>query len=163
MDLENSDFLNFTRCAQQHNLEYMVVGGFALYLNALNRATNDIDIWVNPTQANGSRLVEVFRSMDLDESELAKLEQLDFTQPQIFGFAGQIDILTRIHRRFEFQEVFQRSRTFENTEGTTIHFLHLNDLREIKILARRPQDVRDVIMIDDFIKEQGNLDDADNV
>ncbi|WAC10338.1 hypothetical protein [Dyadobacter pollutisoli] len=161
MDLENSDFLNFTRCAQQYNLEYMVVGGFALYLNGLNRATNDIDIWINPTQANGMRLVEVFRCMDLDESELAKIGQLDFTQPQIFGFAGQIDILTRIHRRFEFQEVFQRSRTFENTEGSLIHFLHLNDLREIKILARRPQDVRDVIMIDDFLKVQENRDDAD--
>ncbi|WP_439585553.1 hypothetical protein [Dyadobacter bucti] len=89
MDLEDYDFLQFTRCAQEQNLEYMV----------------------------------------------------------------------------DFSELFKRSRKFENPHGSVIHFLHLNDLRELKILARRPQDIRDVIMIDDLIqvsKDQRNLDDLEN-
>ncbi|MCF0042921.1 DUF6036 family nucleotidyltransferase [Dyadobacter fanqingshengii] len=158
MDLENNEFVQFTKCAQEQKLEYIVIGGFALFLNGLNRATNDVDIWINPTKENGARLVSVFRCMDLDESALAKLELLDFTQPQVFGFEGQIDILTSIHRLFDFSQVFGRSRKFESPHGATIHFLHLNDLREVKILARRPQDIRDVIMIDDFLKLQNDAD-----
>ncbi|WP_229215312.1 hypothetical protein [Dyadobacter bucti] len=136
MDLEDYDFLQFTRCAQEQNLEYMVVGGFALYLHGLNRATNDVDIWINPTQANGERLISVFRCMELDEVELIKLSLLDFTKPQIFGFEGTLDIMTQVHHRFDFSELFKRSRKFKNPHGSVIHFLHLNDLRELKILAR---------------------------
>ncbi|PSL25633.1 DUF6036 family nucleotidyltransferase [Dyadobacter jiangsuensis] len=155
MDLENGEFMEFTRCAHLEKLEYLIVGGFAMFLNGLNRATNDVDIWINPTHKNGRRLIEVFRCMDLDESEIFKLEQLDFTQPQVFGFNGELDIVTKIHRNFNFQEVFDRSRSFVNAQGSTIYFLHLNDLRELKVLARRPQDLRDVVMIDDFIKLGG--------
>jgi hypothetical protein len=158
MDLENNEFVQFTTYAQNHNLEYMVIGGFALYLNGLNRATNDVDIWINPTNENGSRLVSVFRSMDLDESALAKLELLDYTEAQVFGFNEQLDILTHLHRLFKFSDVFERSRKLVTDYGATIHFLHLNDLREVKILARRPQDIRDVIMIDDFLKLQEDSD-----
>ncbi|WP_353717445.1 hypothetical protein [Dyadobacter sp. 676] len=118
----------------------------------MNRSTNDVDIWINPTQENGERLIAVFKCMDLDESEIFKLEQLDFTQPQVFGFNGELDIVTRIHRNFDFNEVFGRSRSFVNKEGSLIYFLDLNDLRELKVLARRPQDLRDVVMIDDFLK-----------
>lgn len=151
MDLENAEFLAFTNCAQSVGLEYLIVGGFAMFLNGLNRATNDVDIWINPTVDNGNRLLDVFRCMNLDQTELFKLEQLDFTQPQVFGFEGELDIITHIHRRFNFPEVFERSRKLVNAQGSVMYFLHLNDLRELKILARRPQDIRDVIMIDDFL------------
>ena len=50
-----------------------------------------------------------------------------------------------------FTDCFQRSRSVQNQYGNTIHFLHLNDLREQKIVARRPQDLRDIVMIDDFL------------
>lgn len=69
-----------------------------------------------------------------------------------FVLYGELDIITQIHRRFSFDDVFNRSRSFTNGEGVIIHFLHLNDLRELKVLARRPQNLRDVVMIDDFIK-----------
>lgn len=39
-------------------------------------------------------------------------------------------------------------------QGHTLYFLHLNDLRDLKVIAQRPKDLRDVIMIDDFLKFQ---------
>src|SRR5687768_11480018 len=105
MDLENAEFLAFTGCAQSVGLEYLIVGGFAMYLNGLNRATNDVDVWMNPTHENGKKLIRVFECMDLDQTELFKMEQLDFTQPQVFGFEGELDIITHIHRKFNFEEV----------------------------------------------------------
>lgn len=152
MDLENNEFLEFTRCAFNHKLEYMVIGGFAMYLNGLNRATEDVDIWMKPSKENGHILIQVLLCMGYDEEDLVQLRKLDFTQTQVFGLNRELDILTYVHHKFDFDILFKRSKIFENPQGSVIHFLHLNDLRELKVLARRPQDLRDVIMIDDFLK-----------
>ena len=53
MDLDNNEFLEFTACSQKEKPEYMIIGGGAMFLNGLNRATNDMDIWIKPTQENG--------------------------------------------------------------------------------------------------------------
>ncbi|MBE9465115.1 hypothetical protein ACFP1I_16135 [Dyadobacter subterraneus] len=151
MDLENNEFLDFTRCAQEHKLDYMIIGGFAMFLNGLNRATEDVDIWIKPTKKNGETLIQVLLCMDYEEDDLEQLKLLDFTQAQVFGLNRELDILTYVHNKFDFDILFERSRITTNAQGSVIHFLHLNDLRELKILARRPQDLRDVIMIDDFL------------
>jgi hypothetical protein len=41
-------------------------------------------------------------------------------------------------------------------EKIQIPILSLLDLRELKVLAGRPQDLRDVILIDEFIEKSGN-------
>ncbi|MCF2444330.1 hypothetical protein L0657_10210 [Dyadobacter sp. CY345] len=153
MDLENNEFLEFTRCAQKYKLEYMIIGGFAMFLNGLNRATEDVDIWIKPTKKNGEVLIQVVSCMNYDDDDLEQLRRLDFTQVQVFGLNQELDILTYVHNKFDFDVLFERSRMTTNAQGSVIHFLHLNDLRELKVLARRPQDMRDVIMIDDFLSE----------
>jgi hypothetical protein len=161
MDLENNEFLEFTRCAHEQKLEYMVIGGFAMFLNGLNRATEDVDIWIKPTKENGDILIQVLLCMGYEEDELEELKQLDFTKVQVFGLNRELDILTHVHNKFDFDILFERSRIAKNAQDGVIHFLHLNDLRELKILARRPQDLRDVIMIDDFLNMEYNLDQKD--
>ena len=152
MDLDNNEFLEFTACSQKEKPEYMIIGGGAMFLNGLNRATNDVDIWMKPTQENGQRLIRVLLCMGYDEDDFGKLTRMDFTQSQVFGLNNELDILTVVHHKFDFDTLFDRSRKFVNVQGSAIHFLHLNDIRELKILARRPQDLRDVVMIDDFLK-----------
>jgi hypothetical protein len=92
--------------------------------------------------------------MGYTEEELEDVSILDFRQPQVFGINSELDILTYVHARFDFEDCFDRAKKCQNGQGITLFFLHLNDLREIKVLAQRPQDFRDVIMIDDFLKIQ---------
>lgn len=154
MDLENEEFRLFVKYAEDCGLKYMVIGGFAMYLNGLSRTTEDADVWVEPTPENQQRFVCTLLGMGYEEEELDHLKTLDFTQPQVFGLSNYIDVLTVVHRRFNFEECFERSRTCTNPHGNTIHFLHLNDLRETKVLARRPQDLRDIIQIDDYLRRK---------
>lgn len=72
MDLENAIFLDFTKCAQIQKLEYMVIGGFAMFLNGLNRATNDVDIWIKPTRENGEKPINVLLCMGYEEDDLGR-------------------------------------------------------------------------------------------
>ncbi len=150
MDLENNEFLLFSKCAEENQLTFIVIGGFAMFLNGLNRATNDVDIWINPSVENGQNLIKTLICMGYEEEELGDLKLLDYTQPQVFGINNELDILTFVHSRFDFDVCFKRARSCKNGQGNTIFFLHLNDLRDLKITTQRPQDMRDVIMIDDF-------------
>ena len=154
MDLENREFLLFVDCAQRNELAYLIIGGFAMFLNGLNRATNDVDIWIKPTSENGSKLIKTLICMGYTEEEVEDLAVLDFTKAQVFGINNELDILTYVHHRFDFDICFKRARSFVNHLNNTLYFLHINDLRDLKVTTQRLQDMRDVVMIDDFIKSQ---------
>lgn len=161
MDLENEEFKLFVENASANGLRYMVIGGFAMYLNGLARSTDDVDIWLEPTENNGQRFINTLLGMGYTNDELEPVKQLDFTQPQVFGLNNYIDILTVVHRKFDFADCFRRARSVTNQFGHTIHFLHLNDLREQKVVARRMQDLRDIIQIDDFLKKAKRQQEGD--
>lgn len=156
MDLENEEFKLFAEHAMRNNLRYLVIGGFAMYLNGLARNTEDVDIWIEPTHENGQHFILTLLGMGYTNDELDQVNKLDFTQPHVFGLNNYLDILTVVHRKFDFNDCFQRAGSVVNQYGHTIYFLHLNDLREQKVVARRLQDLRDIALIDDFLAKQAN-------
>ncbi len=48
------DFEDFIRLLNQYEVEYMVVGGYALALHGKPRYTGDLDIWINVSEKNAS-------------------------------------------------------------------------------------------------------------
>lgn len=72
-----------------------------------------------------------------------------------------MDVLTRVHHRFNYGECRKRARATVLKGGYTVYFLHVNDLREVKILARRPKDLSDVIMIDELIVARKKQDESE--
>ncbi len=151
MDLENSEFLRFVESANSNNLKFMIIGGMALNLHGIMRHTKDADIWIRPTNENKVNFLKTLLSIDYTEDEIAEISEQNFTEPQVFTLVGPIDILTVVHKKFDFDECYDRARV-QQIQGHSIRVLHINDLREVKVLAKRNQDFRDVIMIDDFLK-----------
>ncbi len=151
MDLENLQFLAFVEKAHVHGLNFLIIGGLALNLHGIARNTQDADVWLEPTNENKIRLLNALLDLGYTEEEMADLAEEDFTQAQVITLEGPIDILTQVHRTLDFYVCERRARVSE-VLGIPVKFLHINDLREAKILARRPQDLRDVILIDDFLK-----------
>lgn len=49
-------FERFYELLNQHKVEYLTVGGYAMAYFGLPRYSDDLDIWVNPSQENMSRL-----------------------------------------------------------------------------------------------------------
>ncbi|RCR68669.1 DUF6036 family nucleotidyltransferase [Larkinella punicea] len=159
MDVENSDFLQFVASAEKQQLEYMLVGGLALLLNGAVRFTQDADLWLQPTNVNKEKLLNVLQDLGYSQEDTATIGILDFTKPQIIRIdLGPIDIMTRVHFRFNYEDCRSRAQEFITKAGYRIRFIGINDLREIKILARRPKDLNDVLMIDEVIEERKKLD-----
>ncbi|TAF76352.1 MAG: hypothetical protein EAZ53_03590 [Bacteroidetes bacterium] len=156
MDLEDNDFLDFAKNAENFGLKYIIIGGFAMYLNGIKRNTEDVDIWLEPTNENKEKLIEVFIKLGYNQSDLHEISAHDFTTYFVFSALGYLDFLTQIHPNLDFKFCFEQSQIHELSNQSICRFLHINQLRESKILARRDLDYRDVILIDDYLKQNPN-------
>lgn len=66
MDLE--DLLEVFRALQREKVEYVLVGGVAVGLRGIERATNDVDLFVRATEDNVLRLRRALDSVFHDSS-----------------------------------------------------------------------------------------------
>ncbi len=57
MDIKHPDFIEFLKCAQKHDLRYLCIGGYAVNFFGHYRYTDDMDIWIAPTDANKRSLL----------------------------------------------------------------------------------------------------------
>jgi hypothetical protein len=54
----------------EHQVEYMLIGGVAVGFHGFPRSTADIDFWYNPTVSNFTKLILGLKSMGLDDKRL---------------------------------------------------------------------------------------------
>ena len=83
-----------------NNMQYLVVGGYAVNFYGYRRTTGDIDIWVKPdNELNKQKLLECLRKLDITTDKLSVLNELDFSKPVVFidGEAPfKIDFMTHV-------------------------------------------------------------------
>ncbi len=70
MDIENEEFLLFLQCAQQNKLRYLCVGGYAVNYYGFHRVTDDMDIWIAPTNENKICFISTLKCMRYSEEEI---------------------------------------------------------------------------------------------
>ncbi len=61
----NNDFRDFIQAMNNHNVDYILVGGYAVILHGYRRVTGDMDIWVKRTNENYSKLSLAFAEFGL--------------------------------------------------------------------------------------------------
>ena len=64
------DFKEFLALLNAHEVDFMIVGGYALAFHGVPRYTGDIDVFVKPDRKNAQRIIKVleefgFSSLDL--------------------------------------------------------------------------------------------------
>ncbi len=64
MDIFNEDFQDFIEYFNTYNVEYMVVGGYAVILRGYSRSTGDMGIWVNKTMDNFKLIQRPLRNLN---------------------------------------------------------------------------------------------------
>ncbi|WP_315823973.1 hypothetical protein [Paraflavitalea speifideaquila] len=73
----NDDFRDFIQAMNNHNVEYILVGGYAVILHGYRRVTGDMDIWVKRTQDNYSKLTHAFAEFRLPLFDMTEEKFLD--------------------------------------------------------------------------------------
>ena len=130
----------------KNNVEYIVVGGYAVNFHGYRRTTGDIDLWIRPENGiNKNNIIQSLRNLKVEETILDQLKALDFSKPIVFIDGEEpfkIDFMTYISG-VDFNEAWQQ-KMITTLDDTPIPFIHLKHLIISKITTGRPQDKIDV-------------------
>jgi hypothetical protein len=141
----NDDFRAFIQALNNNDVEYILVGGYAVILHGYRRVTGDMDIWVNRTKENYSRLKKAFSEFSLPVFDMTQINFLDPDTADVFSFGRppiSIDIITKL-KGMEFDDAFSQALQFDEN-GLSIRFIHLDNLIQAKRAAGRHKDLDDI-------------------
>jgi len=141
MELER-DFREFIELLNKLDVQYLVIGGYAVNFHGYPRYTKDIDLWLWLSEENINRLMKALKEFGFGDVGLNKD---DFLKPENIIQLGyepyRIDLVVEVEG-INFQECYER-KVEANLEGIKINFLSLQDLIDIKKKTGRPQDLAD--------------------
>lgn len=129
----------------ESNVEFILIGGFAVNYYGFNRPTGDMDIWLKPTIANKKKLLDALTKYGFDKESLDYVSSLDFANPEVFACGEppvRIDFLTKISG-VNYEEADTRKILAPFGE-LTIPILHLQHLILSKISNNRTKDKLDI-------------------
>jgi hypothetical protein len=112
-------------------VEYAVVGGVAVNAHGYVRATNDLDIFIRPTEDNARAAFNALLALGVPLEGLAPADLLNDEENLRFGPAeDHIDILSSIGE-MPFDQVW-RNRIETTVAGLSVPFISKSDLIENK-------------------------------
>ena len=142
---ESPHYKELLQLLNEFEVEYLIVGGFAVMKYGEPRYTKDLDVWVHNSPENSTRVVEALKKFGapLEHDEITAET---FASRQVVYQIGiapvRIDILTQI-TGVEFPQAWQR-RVESTFFGVPVHFISLADLRINKQALGRGSDLEDL-------------------
>lgn len=143
----NQDFTDILFAFIEEQVEFLVVGGYAMAFHGYVRATGDIDLWIRSTPDNAGRVLKALNTFGAPLFDLTK-EDLQ-TPGMVFQMGlppSRIDIITDIDG-VEFDDAWNHRRTIEFEEKS----IPLIDKQRLLINKRstgRPKDLNDVLWLE---------------
>jgi predicted nucleotidyltransferase len=137
------DFKEFLQLLNDHQVEYLLVGGYAVGYHGYPRATVDLDIWVAATPLNARHLVKVFKEFGFDVKELK--EDLFLQEDKIIRIGEpplRIEVMTSVSG-VDFNACYQQ-RINDTIDGIQVNFINLENLKANKLAAGRHKDLNDL-------------------
>lgn len=152
-DIDDPEILAFLRAMHETGTHYMLIGGAAVNLHGVQRVTQDMDIWLEPTDENRNRFGEVLMKIGYSREELSELYELDFTRSTVFtAWVGKesVDCLNYVHHALHFDLAYAKHPITYLKDETPLHLVPLDYLREMKVRSKRHQDLYDVVRLDEI-------------
>ncbi|MGC2457339.1 MAG: hypothetical protein WA435_05050 [Gallionellaceae bacterium] len=150
-------YVDLFSALSRHKVDYLLIGGLAVSLHGVERATMDVDITVAMNPDNLASLVEAARELRLtpvlpvplealNDLELLKrwrterhLEAFALHAPELAGVT--VDVL--LFPPVEFDGMTHRAVVF-NVASTPIRVASIDDLISLKQAVGRPIDLADI-------------------
>lgn len=142
MDL-SKDFREFIELLNEHKVEYLIVGGYAVILHGYPRYTGDIDFFIKQSKNNAKKVMAAldefgFGSLDIESSEFTKPDKmLQLGRPPL-----RIDIITSLSG-VTFEECEQHKKIF-HIDDMALPVIGLKQLRDNKKASGRHKDLDDL-------------------
>jgi hypothetical protein len=142
LDQLQSVFASF----QRNDVKYPVIDGIAAVLYGVPRATFDLDVLIEPSEENASRLLNAMIEAGLGTASLASSDDLLSKEITIFTDRIRLDVLTSTPG-IVFEEAWQH-RVSTNYKGQSLEVVSLADLIASKRASGREVDLEDVRILE---------------
>ena len=138
----SKDFREFIELLNEHEVRYLVVGGYAVAFHGHPRYTKDLDVWIELSQENAINTINALEKFGFGSLELKSEDFLEPDQIIQLGYPpNRIDILTTV-KGLKFDDCY-KARVEVAIQGLKINFIDLENLKKNKRLTGRPQDLAD--------------------
>ncbi len=138
------DFKEFLRLLNSKEVEYLIVGGYAVGYYGFPRATGDIDIWIAISATNAEKTVNALKEFGF---LVPGLSTELFLEPDRIVRMGmppfRIEILTSISG-VEFNECYLK-RTNAVLDTVPVSLIDIDNLKLNKQASGRPKDLNDLL------------------
>jgi hypothetical protein len=133
-EVSKNPLLNVCRLLNEEAAEYLVVGAWALILNGLIRATEDVDILIAENPSNYQKVIAALSR--LPDGAAAELVPEDFAENSFVKIADEIEVDVGIRAwSVTYAEAFPNAQK-TSVEGVEIPYLSLPDLIRSKQTPR---------------------------
>ena len=137
------DFREFLQLLNDHRVEYLLIGGYAVGYHGYPRTTADMDVWIAMNQENAEKVVEVFNAFGMRSPDIT---------PDLFMEPGNIVRMgippVRIEVLNEIDGVgfaaCMVGAVIGDFEGIRVPLISLEDLKHNKIASGRHKDLEDL-------------------
>ena len=137
------DFKEFLKLLNAHNVEYLLIGGYAVGYYGYPRATADMDIWIAMNPANADKVVTVLKKFGFNDPDLSPEVFLKEKQIIRMGIPPvRIELATTISG-VNFNDCFAQ-RLVAEIDGVKTNIISLAHLKINKNASGRHQDIADI-------------------
>lgn len=149
MDVLDEELLKFWRSLNNHGVQYIMVGGFAVNMHGYSRATNDIDVWIKDDKINRKNFGKVLEQFGYRNLSWQELQFVPGWTDFYIGPGIMLDIMTIMKgiEDISFEQALEQAKIAE-IEKIPVPFLHINQLIQNKKAVNRPKDQIDVLELE---------------
>ncbi len=137
------DFKEFLKLLNAYEVEYLLIGGYAVGYHGYPRATADLDVWIAMNPVNADRIVSVLKDFGFDRADLSP--ELFLKEWQIIRLGVppvRIEIATTVSG-VNFNQCYAE-RVVDVLDGVKVNLIGLNHLKINKKASGRHQDLADL-------------------
>jgi hypothetical protein len=137
------DFKDFLRLLNSNDVNYLVVGGYAVGYYGYPRATGDMDIWIAVDEVNAAKTAQTLRDFGMPENET--ISDLFIEKDKIIRMGippVRIEVITGASG-IKFEECYLRREIIE-IDNILVNFISLEDLKTNKQACGRYKDLEDL-------------------
>lgn len=156
--MELDRVLALTQALNDEHVEYIVIGGVAVNIHGIIRATEDVDLFIRPETNNIDRLRQALRRLwNDDEIDQIVMEDLAGEYAVVrYGPPDEdfvVDLMTRVGEVFTFDDLEWEVRTIR---GVDVRVATPATLYRMKVDTVRPHDKHDALRLAENFDVGGN-------
>ncbi len=124
------------------DVRYVLIGGLAAVLHGVPRSTLDVDILIESSHDNATRLLGALKDIGLGTAYLSSPEEILANTITLFEDQLRVDVFLSIPG-VSFEDAW-RGRDTRDAAGVPVQLIAINALIKAKRAKGRPKDLEDI-------------------